>query len=52
VRVVVVTGLGPEAAKHEAALLDVTNILHKPLLPSQLVKAVHEALAASVPKPD
>ncbi len=52
VRVVVVTGLGPEAAKHEAALLGVTNILHKPLLPSELVRAVHEALAESAPKPE
>lgn len=52
VRVIVVTGLGPEAARHEAGLLGVTNILHKPLVPSQLVTAVREALAESVPKLD
>jgi DNA-binding response OmpR family regulator len=45
VRVIVVTGLGPEAAEHEAGRLGVTNILHKPILPSRLVKAVREALA-------
>ena len=49
-RVIVVTGLGPEAAAHEAGRLRVMNILHKPVLASQLVKAVREALATSVPE--
>ena len=48
VPVIVVTGLGPDAAKHEARRLGVTNILYKPIVPSQLVKAIREALAASV----
>jgi DNA-binding response OmpR family regulator len=52
VPVMVVTGLGPEAAEHEAALLGVTNILYKPMLPSQLLRAVHEALAEPFPKRD
>jgi DNA-binding response OmpR family regulator len=52
VRVLVVTGLGPEAARHQASLLGVTQILHKPLVPSQLVTAVREALAEPSPKPD
>jgi DNA-binding response OmpR family regulator len=51
-RVIVVTGLGPEAARHEASLLGVTKILHKPVVPSQLVAAVREALAESQPKPE
>ena len=52
VRVLVVTGLGPDAARHEATLLGVAKILHKPLVPSQLVTAVREALAEPHPKPD
>ena len=45
VPVIVATGLGPEAAEHEAGRLGVTNILHKPILPSQLITAVRETLA-------
>ena len=45
VHVIVVTGLGPEAAEHEAGRLGVTHILHKPVLPSQMIKAVQEILA-------
>jgi len=52
VRVLVVTGVGPDAARHEATLLGVTKILHKPLVPGQLVTAVREALAEPYPKPD
>jgi DNA-binding response OmpR family regulator len=52
VRVIVVTGLGPEAARHEAGLLGVMKILHKPLLPSELATAVREALAEPAPKLD
>jgi len=52
VRVLVITGLGPEAARHEASLLGVAKILHKPLVPSQLVAAVREALTEPHPKPD
>jgi DNA-binding response OmpR family regulator len=51
VRVLVITGLGPEAARHEASLLGVAKILHKPLVPSQLVAAVREALTEPHPKP-
>jgi putative two-component system response regulator len=47
VRVIVVTGLGPEAAEHEAGRLGVMKILHKPIVPSQLVRAIREALAAA-----
>jgi DNA-binding response OmpR family regulator len=46
-RVIVVTGLDPEAAAHEAGRHGVTTILHKPVLPDQLVKAVRETLAES-----
>ena len=48
VRVIVVTGLGPEAAEHEAGRLGVMKILYKPIVPSQLVKAIREVLAATV----
>jgi two-component system response regulator/two-component system chemotaxis response regulator CheY len=48
VPVIVVTGLGPEAAEHEAGRLGVMKIFQKPVEPSQLVKAIREALAASV----
>jgi CheY-like chemotaxis protein len=44
VPVIVVTGLGAEAAAHESMRHGVTRILHKPILPSQLIKAIREAL--------
>jgi CheY-like chemotaxis protein len=47
-RVIVVTGLEPQAAAHEAGRHGVTTTLHKPVLPNQLVKAVRETLAKSV----
>jgi CheY-like chemotaxis protein len=50
VRVIVVTGIGRETAEHQAEQLDVTTILQKPIVPSQLVKAIREALSESVPK--
>jgi CheY-like chemotaxis protein len=50
VRVIVVTGIGREAAEHQAERLDVTTILQKPILPSQLVNAIREVLAESAPK--
>jgi CheY-like chemotaxis protein len=50
VRVIVVTGIGREAAEHQAERLDVTTILQKPVVPSQIVKAIREALAESAPK--
>jgi DNA-binding response OmpR family regulator len=52
VRVLGVTGLGPEAARHEATLPGVTKSLHKPLVPRQLVAAVRDELAEPHPKPD
>jgi two-component system response regulator/two-component system chemotaxis response regulator CheY len=48
VPVIVVTGLGPEAAEHEAGRLGVMKILHKPIVPSQLVEAIRDVLAAAV----
>jgi CheY-like chemotaxis protein len=50
VRVIVVTGIGREAAEHQAERLDVTTILPKPVVPSQLLKAIREALARSAPE--
>jgi DNA-binding response OmpR family regulator len=44
VPVIVVTGLGPEAAEHEAGRLGALKILHKPVSPGQLVNAIREAL--------
>jgi len=46
ISVIVVTGLGPEAAEHEAGRLGVSRILQKPVLPSQIVAAVREVLSA------
>jgi CheY-like chemotaxis protein len=44
VPVIVVTGLSAEAATHESMRHGVTRILHKPILPSQLIKAIRDAL--------
>jgi CheY-like chemotaxis protein len=46
VSVIVVTGLAAEAAEHEAGRLGVARILHKPVLPSQIVTAVQDILSA------
>jgi DNA-binding response OmpR family regulator len=45
VPVIVVTGLGAEAAAHESGRLGVATILHKPILPSQVMTAVREVFA-------
>jgi CheY-like chemotaxis protein len=47
VRVIVVTGIGREAAEHQAERLDVTTILQKPVVPSQLATAIRDALSES-----
>jgi DNA-binding response OmpR family regulator len=47
VPVIVVTGLGAEAAVHESIRHGVTRILHKPILPSRLIKEIREALNIS-----
>jgi DNA-binding response OmpR family regulator len=43
VAVIIVTGLEPEAARHEADRLGVRQILIKPVSPAQLVKAIRAA---------
>jgi CheY-like chemotaxis protein len=44
VPVIVVTGLEPEAATHEAARVGVVHLLFKPVLPPQLLAAVETAI--------
>jgi CheY-like chemotaxis protein len=44
VPVIVVTGLEPEAAKHEATRVGVVHLLFKPILPAQLLAAVETAI--------
>jgi putative two-component system response regulator len=45
--VIVVTGLEPEAARHEATRVGVVHLLFKPVLPAQLLSAVETAIGES-----
>ena len=51
VPVIVITGLDEEAAAHESMRHGITRVLHKPILPSQLIKSIREALSAAGSSP-